>query len=68
MKVKNFIKLYSHSDNINVELHEINENVEWHTDIDALRTDDGLHEEWKNAEIEGWYIICDDIISFRVIK
>ena len=68
MKVKNFIKLYSHSDNINVELYEINENVEWHTDIDTLRTDDGRHKEWKNAEIVGWYIICDDIIGLSVIK
>lgn len=68
MKVKDFIKLYSHTDNINVELYEINENVEYHTDIDTLRTGDGLHEEWENAEIEGWYIICDDIISLSVIK
>jgi hypothetical protein len=68
MKVKDFVKLYEGSYNINIELYELNENVEFSQGIEALRNDDGLHEEWKNAEVEGWNISGDYTITLSVIK
>ena len=29
---------------------------------------DGLHEEWKNAEIEGWFIDDEEPFILSVIK
>lgn len=57
MTVKEFCeKASSNIDNMDVELYEVNENTTLCTTIGEMSRNDGLHEEWKNAEIEGWFI------------
>lgn len=54
MTVKEFCeKASSNIDNMDVELYEVNENTTLCTTIGEMSRNDGLHEEWKNAEIEG---------------
>ena len=54
MSVKEFFKKNEGAYTVNCILYEINENVELRTNSDEMTADDGLHEEWKNAEIVGW--------------
>ena len=43
--------------------------VALHTNSDEITRDDGLHEEWKNAEIVGWgYYPNSDGLVFSVVK
>ncbi len=67
MKVKDFIKLYEGYYIIKTELFEVNENVNWNTDTEELSRADGLHEEWKNAEVQGWQF-DEDVLYLSVIK
>lgn len=69
MIVKEFCeKASSNIDNMDVELYEINENTALHTTIGEMSNDDGLHEEWKNAEIEGWFIDDEEHLILSAIK
>lgn len=53
MTVKEFCeKASSNIDNMDVELYEVNENTTLCTIIGEMSRNDGLHEEWKNAEID----------------
>lgn len=68
MTVREFIEMYEEcSKLVSVELYEINENVRRKSDTEELRECDGLHEEWKNAKIQGWSIEYDTIY-LSVIK
>ena len=69
MTVKEFCeKASSNIDDMYVELYEFNENTTLHTTIDEMSRDDGLHEEWKTAEIEEWFITADGHFSLSIIK
>lgn len=69
MTVKEFCeKASSNMGNMHVELYEVNENIALHTTIDEMSRDDGLHEEWKNAEIDGWFIDDEEHFILSVIK
>lgn len=69
MTVKEFCKkASSNMDNMYVELYEVNENTTLHTTIGEMSSDDGLHEEWKNAEIEGWFTDDEGYLILSVIK
>ena len=67
MKVKQFIQLYEGYNVVKTELYEINENVSWDTDTEQLTQTDGLHEEWKNAEVQGRQF-DEDTLYLSVIK
>lgn len=69
MTVKEFCeKASSNIDNMDVELYEINENTALHTTIGEMLNDDGLHEKWKNAEIEEWFVDDEGYLILSVIK
>lgn len=69
MTVKEFCeKASSNMDDMVVELYEINEHIALHTTIGEMSRNDGLREEWKNAEIEGWFIDDDEHFILSVIK
>ena len=69
MTVKEFCKkALSNMDNMYVELYEINENTALHTTIGEMSRNNGLREEWKNAEIEGWFIDDEEYFILSVIK
>lgn len=69
MTVKEFCeKASSNIDNMDVELYEVNENTTLCTTIGEMSRNDGLHEEWKNAEIEGWFIDDGEHFILSVIK
>ena len=69
MTVKEFCeKASSNIDNMDVELYEVNENTALCTTIGEMSRNDGLHEEWKNAEIEGWFIYDEEHFILSVIK
>ena len=55
------VELYN-IDNMDVELYEVNEDTTLCTTIGEMSSDDGLHEEWKNAEIEGWFTDDEGIL------
>ena len=62
MTVKEFCeKASSNIDNIDVELYEVNEDTTLCTTIGEMSRNDGLREEWKNAEIEGWFIDDEEV-------
>ena len=67
MNVKQFIQLYEGFNVVKVELFELNENIGWDTDTEILSRADGLHEEWKNAEVQGWQF-DEDTLYLSVIK
>ena len=67
MTVRQFIQLYEGYDVIKTELYELNENISWDTDTEELTRADGLHEEWKNAEVQGWQF-DEDTLYLSVIK
>lgn len=67
MTVKRFIQLYEGVNIVKVELFELNENVSWDTDTEILSRADELHEEWKNAEVQGWQF-DEDTLYLSVIK
>ena len=67
MTVKQFIQLYEGFDVVKVELFEINENIEWDTDTEILSRADELHEECKNAEVQGWQF-DEDTLYLSIIK
>lgn len=68
MTVKEFCEKASSMDNMYVELYEVNENTDLYTTIGEMSRNDGLHEEWKNAEIEGWFIDDEEHLILSVIK
>ena len=68
MTVKAFFNMMDGIDEVNVDLYEINENVQMETTSEIITRNDGLHEEWKNAEIQSWCIIDNNYISLTVIK
>ena len=68
MTVKAFFNMMNGIDEVNVDLYEINENVQMETTSEIIKRNDGLHEEWKNAEIQSWCIIDNNYISLTVIK
>lgn len=69
MTVKEFCeKASSNMDNMDVGLYEINGNTALYTTIGEMSRNDGLHEEWKNAEIEGWFIDDKEYFILSVIK
>ena len=60
------VELYN-IDNMDVELYEVNEDTTLCTTIGEMSSDDGLHEEWKNAEIEGWFTDDEGYLILSVI-
>lgn len=56
MIVREFAKLYGGIAHLNIELYEINENVQFNTDIHEMSRDGELYREWKNATIQNWDI------------
>ena len=62
MSVKEFFKKNEGAHTVNCILYEINENVELRTNSDEMTSDDGLHEEWKNAEIVGWLFDYGELV------
>ena len=68
MTVKAFFNMMDGINEVNVDLYEINENVQMETTSEIITRDDGLHEEWKNADVQSWRIIDDNYISLTVIK
>lgn len=69
MTVKEFCEKVSFNiDNMDVELYEVNEDTTLCTTIGEMSSDDGLHEEWKNAEIEGWFTDDEGYLILSVIK
>ena len=68
MTVKAFFSMMDGINEINVDLYEINENVQMETTSEIITRNDGLHEEWKNAEIQSWCIMDNNYILLTVIK
>lgn len=68
MTVKAFFNIMDGINEINVDLYEINENVQMETTSEIITRNDGLHEEWKNAEIQSWCIMDNNYILLTVIK
>lgn len=68
MTVKAFFNMMDGINEVNVDLYEINENVQMETTSEIITRNDGLHEEWKNAEVQSWCIMDDSHISLTVIK
>ena len=68
MTVKAFFNIMDGINEINVDLYEINENVQMETTSEIITRNDGLHEEWKNAEIQSWCIMDNNYILLIVIK
>lgn len=68
MTVKAFFSMMESPYNVKVDLYEINENVEKITTSDEIIADDGLHEEWKNAEVQNWCVMNEDYMVLSVIK
>ena len=62
MSVKEFFKKNESIYIVNCTLYEINENVELRTNSEEMTADDGLHEEWENAEIVGWSFDDDELV------
>ena len=68
MTVKAFFNMMDGINEVNVDLYEINENVQMETTSEIITRNDGLHEEWKNAEIQSWCIMDNNYILLTVIK
>ena len=68
MTVKAFFNMMDGINEINVDLYEINENVQMETTSEIITRNDGLHEEWKNAEIQSWCIMDNNYILLTVTK
>lgn len=66
MTVKEFFEKFD-SMKFNVNLYEVNENVEIDITTDQIKRDDGLHEEWKNAEVHNW-TVYNRQFNLNVIK
>lgn len=60
--VKEFFKKNEGTYTVNCTLYEVNEDVELRTNSEEMTADDGLHEEWKNAEVVGWRLYNDEIV------
>ena len=60
--VKEFFKKNEGIYTVNCTLYEVNEDVELRTNSEEMTADDGLHEEWKNAEVVGWRLYNDEIV------
>ena len=60
--VKEFFKRNNGIYIVDCTLYEINEEVELRTNSDEMTADNGLHEEWKNAEIVGWSFDNDELV------
>ena len=60
--VKKFFKQNESVYTVNCTLYEVNENVTLRTNSDEMTADDGLHKEWKNAEIVGWSFDDDELV------
>ena len=67
MTVKEFFEKFDSLMKFNVNLYEVNENVEIDITADQIKRDDGLHKEWKNAEVYDW-TVCDRQFNLNVIK
>lgn len=39
-----------------IELYDIVSHAALNTTVDEMKSDDGLREDWKNAEINSWWI------------
>ena len=68
MTVKAFFNMMDGINEVNVDLYEINENVQMETTSEIITRNDGLHEEWKNAEVQSWCIMDNNYIALTVIK
>lgn len=68
MTVKAFFNMMDGINEVNVDLYEINENVQIETTSEIITRDDGLREEWKNADVQSWRIIDDNYILITVTK
>ena len=68
MTVKAFFNMMDGINEINVDLYEINEDVQMETTSEIITKNDGLHEKWKNAEIQSWCIMDNNYILLTVIK
>ena len=68
MTVKAFFNMMDGINEINVDLYEINDDVQMETTSEIITRNDGLHEEWKNAEIQSWCIMDNNYILLTVIK
>lgn len=67
MTVKEFFENFDRAMKFNVYLYEVNENVAIDITANQIKQDDGLHEEWKNAEVYDW-TIYDRQFNLNVIK
>lgn len=68
MTVKAFFNMMDGINEINVDLYEINEDVQMETTSEIITRNDGLREEWKNAEIQSWCIMDNNYILLTVTK
>ena len=68
MTVKEFFDMMEGSNEVNIYLYEVNENTHIETTSEIMTTDDGLHEEWKSAEVQSWSIIDESYMQLSVIK
>lgn len=62
MTVRDFLRKNEGIYTANCTLYEINENVQLRTNSEEMTADDGLHEDWKNAEIVGWSFDDDELM------
>ena len=67
MTVKEFFEKFDSAMNFNVYLYEVNEHVAIDLTANQIKQDDGLHEEWKNAEVYDW-TVYDRQFNLNVIK
>lgn len=67
MTVKELFEKFDSAMEFSVNLHEINENVEIDMTANQIKRDDGLHEEWKNAEVYDW-TVYDGQFNLNVVK
>ena len=67
MTVKEFFEKFDSAMKFNVYLYEVNEHVAIDLTANQIKQDDGLHEEWKNAEVYDW-TIYDRQFNLNVIK
>ena len=54
IKVKDFFRTSIQA--CHIELYDIVDNTALNTTVDEMKSDDGLREDWKNAEINSWWI------------
>lgn len=66
--VKELFAKFVSSDNYIIELYEVNKGIMTKLTVDEILRDDGLRNEWKNAQIVGWTIANKEIAVNIIFK